>query len=219
VNIQQILSELQSLDAKNPGAWPLWARLTAVALAALVILIAGTILFIKPQMDQLDQEQAKEQSLRDEFVTKQAKVAALDAYKAQLEDMRKSFGSMLRQLPSRAEVPGLLNDISQTRVAASLEEELFKPQGEIPKDFYAEMPNQIVIVGNYHDMGSFVSGIAALSRIVTIDDIDIKPVAVSAQTKGTPPNQLKMTANAKTYRYLDDDEIAAQKPKTPGGAK
>ena len=211
MNFQQILSELQSLDAKNPGAWPLWARVSAVVLLALLIVIGGSVLFIKPQLDDLDQEQAKEQSLRDEFVKKQEKVAALDAYKAQLEEMRKSFGSMLRQLPSKTEVASLLNDISQTRVASSLEEELFKPQPEVPKDFYAEIPNQITVLGSYHEMGAFVSGIAALPRIVTIDDVEIKLVGTKAS-----PNELRMQAYAKTYRYLDDDEVAAQKPKTPG---
>jgi type IV pilus assembly protein PilO len=214
-NFQQILNELQTLDAKNPGAWPLWARLAAVIILAIVILVAGTMLFIKPQMDELDQAQAQEQSLRDEFVKKQEKVAALDAYKAQLEEMRKSFGSMLRQLPSKTEVASLLNDISQTRIASSLEEELFKPQAEVPKDFYAEIPNQITVVGTYHEMGSFVSGIAALPRIVTIDDIEIHPVAPG---KGIPANELRMQAYAKTYRYLDDDEVAAKQPKAPGAA-
>ena len=213
MNAQQILSELQSLDAKNPGAWPLWARIAAVVVLALVILIAGSVLFIKPLIDDLDQEQGKERVLRDEFVKKQEKVSGLDAYKAQLEEMRKSFGSMLRQLPSKTEVASLLNDISQTRVAASLEEELFKPEPEVPKDFYAEIPNRIIVLGTYHEMGAFVSGIAALPRIVTIDDVEIHPV-----NKGTG-NQLRMQAYAKTYRYLDDDEVAAKKPKAPGAAK
>lgn len=218
MNFQQILSELQSLDAKNPGAWPLWVRVAAVALLSIVLLVTGTVLFIKPQMDDLDQEQAKELALRDEFVKKQEKVAALDAYKAQLEEMRKSFGSMLRQLPSKTEVASLLNDISQTRIASSLEEELFKPQPEIPKDFYAEIPNQITVLGTYHEMGTFVSGIAALPRIVTIDDVEIHLASANKTGPGdkSPPNTLRMQAYAKTYRYLDDDEIASQKPKTPG---
>lgn len=214
MNPQQIIDELQSLDAQNPGAWPAWARLSAVILAVIIILSAGTWFLIKPVMEELDQAKAQEEGLRAEFVTKQEKVAALDAYKAQLEEMRKSFGSMLRQLPSKAEVPSLLNDISQTRIASSLEEELFKPQGEVPKDFYAEMPNQIIVIGTYHEMGAFVSGIAALPRIVTIDDVEIRPIKGGA-------NELRMQAFAKTYRYLDDDEVAAKapKPKKKGGRK
>jgi type IV pilus assembly protein PilO len=207
---QQIIDELQSLDPNNPGAWPTWARIATVIVVSIAILAAGAWFMIKPDLDELDQEQAKEQDLRKEFVTKQEKVASLDAYKAQLEEMRKSFGSMLRQLPSKTEVPSLLNDISQTRIAASLEEELFKPQGEVPKDFYAEIPNQIIVIGTYHEMGAFVSGIAALPRIVTIDDVEIHPLPAA---KGSSKNELRMQAYAKTYRYLDDDEVTAKLPK------
>ncbi len=214
MNLQQIIDELQGLDTSNPGAWPSWARLSAVILAAIIILAAGTWFLIKPELDELDIQKAQEQSLRTEFVAKQEKVAALDAYKAQLEEMRKSFGSMLRQLPSKTEVPSLLNDISQTRIAASLEEELFKPQPEVPKDFYAEMPNQITVVGTYHEMGAFVSGIAALPRIVTIDDVEIRPLPPA---KGSTTTELRMQAYAKTYRYLDDEEVAAKAP--PKGKK
>ena len=210
MNLQQIIDELQTLDANNPGAWPSWARLSAVILAAVIILAAGTWFLIKPVKEDLDAAQAQELGLRTEFVGKQEKVAALDAYKAQLEEMRKSFGSMLRQLPSKTEVPSLLNDISQTRIAASLEEELFRPQGEVPKDFYAEMPNQIVVLGTYHEMGAFVSGIAALPRIVTIDDVEIHPVG-----RG---NALRMQAFAKTYRYLDDEDFSAKAPGPAGPA-
>ncbi|TXH05542.1 MAG: pilus assembly protein PilO [Nevskiaceae bacterium] len=217
MNLQQLLSELQSLDAKNPGAWPLWARIAAVVLLSIAILVAGFVAFIKPQLDDLDQEQAKEQTLREDFVKKQEKVAALDAYKAQLEEMRKSFGSMLRQLPSKTEVASLLNDISQTRIASNLEEELFKPQAEVPKDFYAEIPNQITVLGTYHQLGTFVSGIAALPRIVTIDDVEIRLANGKAGDKSSP-NLLRMQAYAKTYRYLDDDEIGAQKSNKPGAA-
>lgn len=208
---QQIIDELQNLDPNNPGAWPTWARISTVILAAILILAAGFWFMIKPDLEELDQVQAKELDLRKEFVEKQEKVASLDAYKAQLEEMRKSFGSMLRQLPSKTEVPSLLNDISQTRIAASLEEELFKPQGEVPRDFYAEIPNQITVVGSYHEMGAFVSGIAALPRIVTIDDVNIAPVGRGGST------ELRMQAYAKTYRYLDDDEVAAKAPKGKKG--
>ena len=209
MNLQQILEQLQSLDAKNPGAWPQWARYGAIVLLFILIVGLGGFFLIKPEMDTYDQLTKEEESLRADFVTKQQKAAALDEYKAQLEEMRKNFGSMLRQLPNKTEVPSLLNDISQTRVAASLEEELFKPSGEVTKEFYAEMPNQIIVTGGYHQMGTFVSNIAILPRIVTIDDVDIRPAG--------PKGLLRMQAVAKTYRYLDEDETAAQKPKNPGG--
>ena len=128
--------------------------------------------------------------------------------------MERSFGAMLRQLPSRTEVANLLNDISQTRVASSLEEELFEPLPEVQKEFYAEIPNKIIVTGDYHQMGQFVSGVAALPRIVTIDEVELRPLG----GQGAAKDQLRMSALAKTYRYLDDAELAAAKPK-PGAAK
>lgn len=215
INVQEIFEELQTLDPNNPGAWPAYARIGAVVFAAIAIMAGGYYFFVQPQLDQLKQEQAQESTLFEEFETKQRKVAALDAYKAQLQEMERSFGAMLRMLPSKAEVANLLNDISQTRVAANLEEELFKPQPDIPKEFYAELPNQIIVTGNYHQMGQFVSGVAALPRIVTIDDVEIKPVA--AVGVGQTPT-LRMQATAKTYRYLDDAEQAGSKPSGAPGA-
>ena len=217
MNAQQILDELQSLDMQNPGAWPHWARVSAAILLAVVILAAGLSFLLAPPLDTLHSAQAQEQSLRSAFERKQQKVAALDAYKEQLEEMRRSFGAMLRQLPSKTEVASLLNDISQTRVASSLDEELFKPEPEVPKEFYAEIPNSIIVIGTYHEMGTFVSGIAALPRIVTIDNVDIHPVNNSGH--GGNPGELRMQAQATTYRYLDEDEIAAQAPKQAGGAR
>jgi type IV pilus assembly protein PilO len=211
---QEIFEELQSLDPQNPGLWPLYARIGAAVLLAAVLVGAGFYILVKPQNEQLVREQATEKRLRTDFETKQRKVANLDAYREQLAEMERSFGAMLRQLPSRTEVANLLNDISQTRVASSLEEELFRPSGEVPKDFYAELPNQIIVLGTYHQMGEFVSGIAALPRIVTIEDVEIRPVTAANRTRTATPtlNQgpLRMTAVATTYRYLDDEEIAAQ---------
>lgn len=209
MNVQEILEELQTLDMQNPGSWPGWTRISAVVLASIAIVIGGFTLFVQPLLDELSADQAQESVLFEEFEGKHKKVAALDAYKEQLQEMEKSFGAMLRQLPSKAEVANLLNDISQTRVAASLEEELFKPDADIPKEFYAELPNQIVVTGDYHQMGSFISGVASLPRIVTIDDVDIRPIKAVA---GDSAPILRMQATAKTYRYLDDEEIAAAAP-------
>lgn len=227
MNLQQYIDELNSLDPQNPGDWPLYARVGAAVLLAVIVAFAGFWFVIKPEQEFLEQELLKEPSLFEEFETKQRKVAALDAYKAQLQEMEKSFGDMLRQLPGKAEVANLLNEISQTRVASSLEEELFKPQADVVKDFYAELPNQIIVVGTYHEMGNFVSGVAALPRIVTIEEVDIRPVAVdgpgnkgkkkgdqAADASSTDGNVvLRMQALAKTYRYLDDEETAAQTAK------
>lgn len=213
MNAQEILRELQSLDAQNPGAWPNWARNGAVVLVAVLLVALGLYFVIQPQYDELEEERAKETGLREEFERKQKKVAALDAYKDQLAEMERSFGAMLRQLPSKTEVANLLQDISQTRVQSALEEELFEPQSEVPKDFYAEVPNKIVVTGGYHEMGQFVSAVAALPRIVTIDEVELRPLG----GQGATP-QLRMSALAKTYRYLDDGELEATKPK-PGARK
>ncbi len=201
-SLNRIWQEAQTLDFQNPGAWPRWAHVTACVLTMIVIIGVGAYVFGKPLQEDLEKERSVEQELRSEFERKQRKVAGLEAFKAQLKEMERSFGDMLKQLPSRTEVPSLLNDISQTRVASGLEEELFQPQGEFARDFYAEVPNQIVVVGPYNSIGTFVSSVAALPRIVTIDNVDLKPVA---NQKGN----LRMSAQAKTYRYLDDTEKAA----------
>ncbi len=218
MNLAKAYAELQSIDAQNPAGWPDWVRIAASVLLGIVIIALGTWFFIKPLREELDLYEQEEISLRATFEQKQKKVAALDAYKQQLKEMEQSFGVMLKQLPSRTEVANLLADISQTRVASSLEEELFQPQPEVLKDFYAEIPNRIVVIGGYHQMGSFVGGVAALPRIVTIDEVEIKP-ATPINGPGAAaviPGQLRMTALAKTYRYLDADEMAppaAGKPK------
>jgi type IV pilus assembly protein PilO len=142
--------------------------------------------------------------LRNEYRSKHSKAINLALYKQQLADIEKSFGAMLRQLPSRTEVPNLLVDISQTGLAAALQEKLFQPGLEVKKDFYAELPIKIELTGSYHEFGAFVSGIAALPRIVTLGDIQITPL-----DKNSGFDQLQLALTAKTYRYLDDEEIAA----------
>ncbi|WP_020647832.1 type 4a pilus biogenesis protein PilO [Solimonas variicoloris] len=215
---QDVLRQLQTLDVNNPGAWPIWARIGAAVLLAVVLSGAGIWFLVRPVSEELDAARQQEQSLRSDFEAKQKKVAGLDAYREQLAEMEKSFGAMLKQLPSKAEVANLLNDISQTRIASSLEEELFQPESEIPKEFYAEIPNKIVVVGDYHEMGNFVSGVAALPRIVTIEDVEIRPINTKAAAANAS-TQLRMTATAKTYRYLDDEEIAVQKKPAKGKKK
>ncbi len=151
----------------------------------------------------LQQHEEQETQLRSEFRSKHAKAVNLALYKQQLVDIEKSFGAMLRQLPSKTEVPNLLVDISQTGLAAALEEKLFQPGQELKQDFYAELPIKIQLTGSYHEFGQFVSGIAALPRIVTLHDIQITPL-----DKNSGYDRLQLDLTAKTYRYLDDDEIA-----------
>lgn len=209
MSLQQKFQELQTLDPQNPGAWPTWVRVFVVIVITVAVIGGGIYSMVLPLTEDLEREVKQEETLRAEFERKQRKVAALDAYKQQLKDMERDFGAMLRQLPSKAEVPNLLNDIAQTRVASSLEEQLFQPRGEVQKEFYAELPNSITVIGTYHELGTFVSAVAALSRIVTVDSVTLRPVASggrNATAVSGAPGDLEMTAVIKTYRYLDESE-------------
>ncbi len=195
------LEELQSLDINDIGRWPLLFRIMFIGLAFLLVVGGGYYQFVhKAVLPQLERAQTQEIDLKKDFELKQRKAANLDAYKAQLDEMTVSFGTMLRQLPGQTEIPSLLVDISQTGLASGLEEELFQPAPEQAKDFYAEKPIAIRLKGSYHELGQFVSGIAALPRIVTLHDIDISPVTKDLGA------ELTLNVTAKTYRYLDDDD-------------
>jgi len=199
-----LLEELRSLDPRDPGRWPLPARAGAVAVAFVALSVLGIYLLVwNEQRPELQRHQAEEQQLRQEFRDKHAKAVNLELYKQQLKDIERSFGALLRQLPGKTEVPSLLIDISQTGLAAGLQEKLFQPEPEQKKDFYTELPIKIRLTGNYHQFGEFVNGIAALPRIVTLHDIDIKSDNKDAY------DQLSLELTAKTYRYMDEDEIAA----------
>lgn len=211
MNFQDAINDLQTLDAQNPGTWPTWVHVAAAVLTGILLIGAGLYFKLMPMKDELNAARQQETALFADFERKQKKVVALDAYKAQLQEMERSFGAMLKQLPSRSEVANLLNDISQTRVASSLDEELFQPDAEQPKDFYAIIPNKIVVTGSFHEMGTFVSGVAGLPRIVTVDEVEIRAAKAPGGSAPAPltPGDLRMTAIAKTYRYLDDSEIEA----------
>jgi len=199
-----LLEELRSLDPRDPGRWPLPVLAGAVGVWLVVLTFVLTYMLVwQSKSSELDGYQSQEQQLRAEFKTKHGKAVNLQVYKQQLQDIERSFGAMLRQLPGKTEVPNLLVDISQTGVAAGLQEKLFQPEPEQKKDFYAELPIKIRLSGSYHQFGQFVSGIAALPRIVTLHDIEIKPVGQNTW------DQLTLDLTAKTYRYLDEDELAA----------
>jgi len=198
-----LIEELQSLDWREPGRWPLPIRIGAVAIWLVVLTgVLGYFFVWSNEEPVLDQYQQEEQKLRQEFRTKHAQAVNLSVYKQQLADIERSFGALLRQLPGRTEVPNLLVDISQTGLAAGLSEKLFQPGAEVKKDFYAELPIKIRLSGSYHQFGQFVSGIAALPRIVTLHDIEIKPTSSSGY------DNLTLDLTAKTYRYLDEDEVS-----------
>ncbi|MGN6454235.1 MAG: type 4a pilus biogenesis protein PilO, partial [Steroidobacteraceae bacterium] len=165
----KLLDELRSLDPRDPGRWPLPVRAGAVGIAFIALSVLGIYMLVwNEQRPELQRRQDEEQKLRQEFREKHAKAVNLELYKQQLKDIERSFGALLRQLPGKTEVPSLLVDISQTGLAAGLQEKLFQPEAEQKKDFYAELPIKIRLTGRYHQFGQFVSGIAALPRIVTL---------------------------------------------------
>ncbi len=200
------LRTLRELDFSDIGAWPLALRLGALALLCLAVVGAAVALEYRTQWPELQAAQRKEIELKSVFQSKAAKAANLEAYTQQLEEMQLTFGTLLRQLPNKTEVADLLVDISQTGLASGLEFELFKPQQEVPKDFYAELPISIRVLGNYHEFGAFVSGVAALPRIVTLRDVLIEP---HKEQQGTgEQDTLVMELTATTYRYLEEGEQA-----------
>jgi type IV pilus assembly protein PilO len=200
-----IVDDLRALDTNDPGRWPLAFRAVAVGIAFVAVTAFGIWFFVmKTDKQVLDQVEREESELRATFEEKQRKAANFDAYRAQLAEIERDFGAMLRQLPGKTEVPSLLVDISQTGLGAGLEEKLFQPMGEIQKDFYAEYPIKLRYTGSYHELGNFVSGIAALPRIVTLHDIEIKPVSQDSF------DDLTLDVTAKTYRYLDEQVASSE---------
>jgi type IV pilus assembly protein PilO len=206
MNVQEVLEELRGLDPRDPGRWPLPVLAGVVGLTFVVLTLVLVYLFVwqtvRPELVRREQQ---EQALRQEFVIKHSVAANLNVYRQQLKDLRRSFGALLRQLPGKTQVPSLLEDISDTASAAGLKQRLFKPGKETQKEFYAVLPIQMELTGSYHQFGAFVSDIAALSRIVTLHDIQIKPIGKGAY------DELSLTLTAKTYRYLTADEMSAQR--------
>lgn len=196
--ISDIFEQLSELDQDNIGSWPTWAYAGALAIVAAVILGGGWWYFVTPKQDTLKELRHKETQLKQTFMDEHRKVASLDEYKAQLATMRKEFDQMLDNLPTQTEIPSLLNAISQTRLTSGLEEKLFKPLEPVDKGFYVVLPNAMTVTGQYHELAEFVSKVASLPRIVTIDSVSIKPI--NSNTKG----ELQMTMTIKTYRYSGD---------------
>jgi len=207
------LDDLRRLDPKDIGNWPALPKLGVLLLAFIGCLAASYIFDWQDQVDAIDASKQKELTLRDTFLDKKKQAVDLDAYRKQLDDIEKSFGTLLKQLPSKSEMEALLTDINQAGLGRGLQFELFRPAAnETISEFYAELPITIRVTGNYHDMGSFASDISRLSRIVLLNDIAVTQ---------SPTGVLSMDAVAKTYRYLDEDEIAKQKKsaKDSKGAK
>ena len=197
------LNDLRRLDPKKIGSWPILPKLGVLFITLVLIIFASYWFDWKAQIEQIDQEKLKEEGLRKTFLTKKSEAINLPAYQKQLEDIEKQFGALLKQLPGKSEMDALLIDINQAGLGRGLQFELFKPAAqETRRDFYAELPITIKVSGNYHDIGAFASDIGKLSRIVTLENI-----ALGAAGKG---GVLALDATAKTFRYLDEEEVATQ---------
>lgn len=200
------LGELNKLDFKTLADWPLGAKLGLLGVVFALVVVAGWWFLWSPALQSLDESKAREEELKATYTTKKGQAINLDAYKKQLVDIKQSFGALLKQLPNRQEMDALVTDVNQAGLGRGLQFDLFKPEAETRKEFYAELPIRIKVSGTYHDIASFASDVAKLSRIVTIHDISLQP---------TTGGGLTMEAVAKTYRYLDEEEIASGK----GGKK
>ena len=198
------LADLRSLDVQNIGSWPGAAKALVILVLCAAVLGAGYWFDTRHQLERRATAQEKETKLRSTFEAKQRKAANLEPLKQQLVEMEQSFGEMLQLLPNKTEIEGLLVDISQSGLAAGLEFELFKPGSEAQQEFYAIQPIDIRVVGDYHEFGEYISAVAALPRIVTQHDISLTPKP--QDTSG----ELTMNVKARTYRYLDEEEIAEQ---------
>jgi type IV pilus assembly protein PilO len=195
------LKGLNNLDPNNIGSWPAAAKAIIIALLCAVILGAGYYLDTSNQVAELEKARQKEKALKEEFETKQAKAGNLEAYKKQMAEIQRSFGALLQQLPGKTEVAALLVDINRVGIQSGLDFELFKPEAEVPKEFYAEAPIKIRVKGDYHQFGKFVSGIAALPRIVTLHDLALN------LKKEKDGSSMTLETTAKTYRYLERAEM------------
>lgn len=198
------LNDLKRLDPKKIGSWPILPKLGVLFITLALIVLASYWFDWQHQIEGINQEKVKEEGLRKTFLTKKSEAINLPAYQKQLEDIEKQFGALLKQLPGRAEMDALLTDINQAGLGRGLQFELFKPAAqETRRDFYAELPISIKVTGSYHDIGAFASDIGKLSRIVTLENIGL-----ASAGKG---GGLALEALAKTFRYLDDEELAQQR--------
>ncbi len=194
--------EIKNVDPKTPGSWPWLVKITAFVSLFLVIVAAGALLDWQDQWDSLKMVQQEEDNLRETFLNKKREAINLDIIKKQLIDTQQSFGALLKQLPNKSEMDALLTDINQAGLGRGLQFELFRPGAEVTTGVFTEQPITIKVTGNYDDLGKFASDISQLPRIVTLNDIGVSPGTAGVLT---------MDATARTFRYLDDDELAAQK--------
>ena len=211
--MKDLLEQFKYLNPKDPGTWPVLPKLLALIVTLAALVAVGYVADWQGQVEELEAGAAAEAKLKDEYKSKKQLSVNLDLYRQQLREIDSSFGALLKQLPNKSQMDALLVDINQAGLGRGLQFELFKPAPqESVKDFYAELPVSVRVTGGYHDMGQFASDIAQLSRIVTLNDISISPV-------GKDGSVLAMDTVAKTFRYLDEEEVAKQKRAAKGAAK
>ena len=211
VDFQKIADEFRYLNPNDPGAWPLIPKVVILAGWFLAVLIAGWWFVWSDQLTELETKEQEEQTLRQQYLEKKRQAINLDVYTQQLADIDRSFGALLKQLPNKSEIESLLIEINQAGLGRGLQFELFRPGNEEFKDFYAEMPIAVRINGTYHDIGAFAADIAKLPRIGTLNNIAITPMKDGGL--------LTLDATTKTFRYLDDEEVARQKKALQGAKK
>lgn len=212
---QQIAEDFRRLNNNDPGTWPLIPRITILVGVLLAVILCGWWFVWKDQLDTLSGAESTEQKLKDEFVVKKRQAVNLDLYRQQLDEIEKSFGTLLKQLPNRSEVEALLVEVNQAGLGRGLQFELFKPMNEVMRDFYAELPITVKVIGSYHDLGAFSSDVAKMPRIVTLNNISFSTADAAAKgAKGSPGvagGRLVMDAEIKTFRYLDEEEVARRR--------
>jgi len=211
IDFQQVLDDFRHMNPNDPGSWHLIPKVTVLAGLFLVILVAGWWFVWNDQLTELDNKQREEETLKQQFLDKKRQAVNLELYTQQLADIDRSFGALLKQLPNKSEIEALLIEVNQAGLGRGLQFELFRPAQEQIKDFYAELPIAVKINGTYHDFGAFAADIAKLPRIVTLNNISIAPLKDGGV--------LTMDATTKTFRYLDEEEIAKQKKSAQGAKK
>lgn len=211
IDFQSIANDFRYMNPNDPGAWPIIPRVVVLVALFLLWIVLGWFVIWSDQLSDLDSKQVEEQSLRQQYLDKKRQAVNLDLYTQQLADIDRSFGALLKQLPNKSEIEALLIEVNQAGLGRGLQFELFKPGQEVLKDFYAELPISVKINGTYHDFGAFAADIAQLPRIVTLNNVSITP----NPTTGS----LTLDATTKTFRYLDEDELAKQKKSAQGGKK
>lgn len=210
-DLQALLDDFRSLNPNDPGAWPAAPKIAALASIFIVILVAGWWFLWADQLQDLETREREEASLKQQFLEKKKQAVNLDLYREQLAEIDRSFGALLKQLPNKSEIDALLIEVNQAGLGRGLQFELFRPGQEQVKDFYAELPVAVKINGAYHDFGAFAADIAKLPRIVTLNNIAIAPLKDGVQ--------LSLDATTKTFRYLDEEEVARQKKPAKGAKK